>query len=95
MIYLSIALVISVLMNGLFFWYNRQVIKNLVYILENAKEFESIVNEFKEHLSSVYNRDTFYGDPTLEGLLEHTKDMVTVSDEMSARIKQILDWDQE
>ena len=95
MIYLSIALVISVLMNGLFFLYNRQVIKNLVYILENAKEFESIVNEFKEHLSGVYNRDTFYGDPTLEGLLEHTKDMVTVSDEMSARIKQILDWDQE
>ena len=95
MIYLSIVLVVSVLVNGLFFWYNRQVIKNLVYILENAKEFESIISEFKEHLSSVYSRDTFYGDPTLEELLKHTKDMVTVSDEMSARIKEILDWDQE
>lgn len=94
MIYVSVALALSVLLNGLFFWYNRQVIKNLVYILENVQEFGSIINEFKEHLSNVYKRDTFYGDPTLEGLLQHTKDMATVSDEMSTRIKEILDWDE-
>ena len=91
--YISASLVLSVFVNVILLWYNRQIIRNLLYILDTAKEFQSIVDEFKEHLDKVYNKDTFFGDPTLESLLEHTKGMVKVSDEISARIKEILDWD--
>jgi len=91
--YVSASLVLSVFVNVILFWYNRQIIRNLLYILDNAKEFQSIVDEFEEHLKNVYSKDTFFGDPTLENLLEHTKGMAKVSDEMSARIKEILDWD--
>ena len=30
------------------------------------------VAEYENHLSDVYGRDIFYGDATLEALLEHT-----------------------
>ena len=30
---------------------------------------------YETHLTEVYNRDTFYGDATLEKLLSHTSEM--------------------
>ena len=95
MIYLSVALAFSLAISIMFFWYNRQVIKNLAYILTNTREFNFILKEFREHLNGVYTKDTFYGDPTLEGLLEHTKDMVSVTDEMTNRLNEVLDIEQD
>ena len=31
------------------------------------------LTEFEEHLDSVYNRETFYGDTTLQNLLTHAR----------------------
>ena len=93
MIYLSVALAIFILISVVLFWYNRQVVQNLFYILDTCKEYNSIIQEFKSHLDEVYKKDTFYGDATLEGLLEHTKDMSSATEQISDRIKNVLDWE--
>ena len=35
----------------------------------------SSIKDFEEHLESVYNRETFYGDSTLQGLLAHAREL--------------------
>ena len=33
-----------------------------------------MVQGYQDHLENVYGLETFYGDSTLQGLLNHTKD---------------------
>ena len=41
------------------------------------KEALVALSDYQEHLEKVYKMDTFYGDSTLEGLLDHSKDIKT------------------
>jgi len=38
-------------------------------------EISENLKSFTEHLESVYSMDRFYGDGTLEGLLQHAKEI--------------------
>ena len=38
----------------------------------NIGDLVEIIESYRSHLKSVYELDTFYGDETLQGLLEHT-----------------------
>ena len=93
MIYLSVLLTISLIFNVVFYWYNRQIIKNLIFIMETTKEFTTLIHDYGEHLEKVYNKEAFYGDQVLEALLVHTKDMTKVAEEVEARINNIWDLD--
>ena len=54
--------------------FNYQYITGMVcpQINGEARSMLSSVVEYETHLNDVYGKDTFYGDPTLESLLEHT-----------------------
>tara|TARA_R100001509_G_scaffold164211_1_gene141001 strand:- start:2911 stop:3207 length:297 start_codon:yes stop_codon:yes gene_type:complete len=81
---LSIFLFLSVSINILFFWYIRNLLQYLKTTNEETKEVLIKISDFSEHLTTVYNRDIFYGDATLEALLLHTQEM---SEEMEAFVK--------
>jgi len=50
---------------------------NAVYTAsESSAEIFSLIDTFREHLSSVYEMPTFYGDETLKSLLDHTNEMI-------------------
>ena len=34
------------------------------------------INTFSEHLQIIYKQDTFYGEPTIERLIKHSKVLV-------------------
>ena len=68
-------LVISVGLNILGIWYVKELLKRFSYHGTLASHIYKSISTYEEHLSSVYNRDIFYGDSTLEGLLVHTKDL--------------------
>jgi len=77
-IVLGSGLVASVLFNIIMVWYaKRTLLKvNTVYTAsEEATDIFTMIDSFKEHLKTVYEMPTFYGDETLHGLLEHAKDM--------------------
>ena len=40
---------------------------------ESISEIFTRIDAFQDHLKTVYEMPTFYGDETLQGLLEHAK----------------------
>ena len=69
---LSLLLILSILLNVILFWYNRQVINKLLFVADNIGDTMGLMKEYHEHLESLYEMEMFYGDSTLRGLIDHT-----------------------
>tara|TARA_R110002020_G_scaffold100115_6_gene237052 strand:- start:340 stop:708 length:369 start_codon:yes stop_codon:yes gene_type:complete len=72
-------LFVSVVGNVILVGYARSTLAkiNTVYrASEETSEIFSMIDAFREHLNGVYEMPTFYGDETLKGLLEHSKQMI-------------------
>jgi len=69
------SMALSVSINILLVIYFRKVLGQLYIASEESAEIFTRIDTFKEHLESVYELPTFYGDDTLKGLLKHAKDM--------------------
>ena len=70
-IILSAILTLSVLLNIGMLIYARAAIVRIVAVSEELGDLQQMVNSFAGHLKTVYELDSFYGDETLHGLLEH------------------------
>lgn len=70
-IILSLILTLSALFNVGVFLYARGAILRLVSIAEELGDLRTMIGSFSAHLRSVYELETFYGDQTLQALLEH------------------------
>jgi hypothetical protein len=55
--------------------YIRDNIVKIFVISEESSEIFTRIDSFREHLQSVYELPTFYGDDTLGSLLEHARGM--------------------
>jgi len=76
---LSVIAGISVLINIFMFGYAKNIlvkIETVYNAAEASTEIFSLMDAFREHLSSVYEMPTFYGDETLKSLLDHTNEMI-------------------
>ena len=73
MITLSILLTISLVVNGLFFWYTRKLLEKLSVFTEGVIEFRLKLQELSKHLESVHQLEMFYGEPVLQRLIQHMK----------------------
>lgn len=74
--------VASVITNAILIWYVRKLIKQFADAIENAIGFQEFIDEYEAHLEVVLQMEAFSGEPTIENLLKHTKDM-------SAKLKEI------
>jgi hypothetical protein len=92
-IYITIA-VISVLFNVFFFWYVRSLLSRLYFIANNMDALVDETVSFRDHLRSVYELESFYGDDTLGGLIQHAKEYSEILSEFE-EIYTILDEDEE
>ena len=70
-------LVLSILLNIFFGWYGYLLLRKVLFASDNTSDILTEVERFKEHLNSVYELETFYGDQTLQGLLDHTNHLST------------------
>ena len=66
-------LVISVALNVLAFWFMRNLLTKLFFVSNNLGEVNDVMLRFSEHLEAVYSMETFYGDQTLQGLMQHSE----------------------
>ena len=71
-IIISIALTISLIFNGLMYWYSRQLTAKLAFIYDNIGDVSEIIANYRVHLKTVYSMEMFYGDETLKFLIDHT-----------------------
>ena len=72
---LSILLIFSIAISVLLVLYLRNVLSKLLFISENLGDLDQMITNFNNHLLSVYELETFYGDDTLHHLLEHVGDL--------------------
>ena len=72
-IILSIVLVMSLIFNGIMYWYSRQLTAKLAFIYDNIGDVSEIIANYRVHLKSVYSMEMFYGDETLKFLMDHTR----------------------
>tara|TARA_R110000824_G_scaffold45728_2_gene132061 strand:+ start:8423 stop:8782 length:360 start_codon:yes stop_codon:yes gene_type:complete len=68
---LSAVMTLSLLLNIGLFIYARAAIVRLLAVSEELSDLQRMVDSFARHLKTVYELDSFYGDETLHGLLEH------------------------
>ena len=75
------ALIASVGANILAFYYIRVVLAKLFYVGENLSDLVQMITSYRNHLKVIYEMEMFYGDETLQHLLEHTRSLHTVLEE--------------
>ena len=90
-LWLSIALIVSISVNILLFWFSKQQSRSLVYISENLGDLVEIIANYKEHLRKVYSLEMFYGDETLKYLMDHTVAVVKLLQEEYSDITSITE----
>lgn len=75
----------------LLIFYVRWLLKTIETMNEETKEVSSMIFDFAEHVKTVYELPLFYGDETLNSLLEHARAVVENINE----IDFILDEEEE
>tara|TARA_A100001015_G_C14845334_1_gene654209 strand:- start:259 stop:591 length:333 start_codon:yes stop_codon:yes gene_type:complete len=71
-IILTITATLSILINVGLVAYLRGVLVRLISISEELGDFQDIIDSYLSHLDDVYSLEMFYGDQTLQALLDHT-----------------------
>ena len=66
-------LVGSLIFNVVMFWYLRKLTQRLSFIYQNIGDVSDIIANYRVHLKSVYSMEMFYGDETLQYLMDHTR----------------------
>ena len=72
-IILTCVAALSMVLNLAVFVYARSAIARLLYVSEELGDLKMMVDSFSEHVSSLYELEMYYGDQTLEGLVEHAQ----------------------
>lgn len=69
-------LIISVLSNIVFVFYSRWLIKILRAREEDVNQLADNIAEYVGHVKAVHEMEMFYGDQTLQSLIQHGTSMV-------------------
>ena len=82
--FLYLFLSLSIAVNVLLIWYIRQVIRRVWGLSENMDEIVDILEEYSNHVQTVYEMETYHGDIVIDNLLKHSK---AVDDSLKAYIE--------
>ena len=74
-------LVVSAVLNIVALWFIGNLLTILLFVSCNLGEVNEVMLRFSEHLEAVHSMETFYGDQTLQALLEHSTLVVTMLQE--------------
>ena len=67
---------ISTIVNVMLVWYLRRIMKRSSLMYGVTTELLTALEDFSTHLDNVHELPLFYGDETLKGLLDHSKELV-------------------
>lgn len=71
---LLIALLITT--NIILAWYVKKLLNIISDTTEGIKDMKEALSAFSEHLQVVYKQETYYGEPTIERLIKHSKILI-------------------
>tara|TARA_B100000287_G_scaffold345864_1_gene333316 strand:- start:1236 stop:1622 length:387 start_codon:yes stop_codon:yes gene_type:complete len=68
-------LYLSTVTNFLLLWLLRRTYKQINETNEDMNTLFDNTSSFLEHLERIYGMEMYYGDQTLQGLIEHSREM--------------------
>ena len=66
---------VSLAFTATMIWYVRAILLRLYRFQVLHENASGQINSFSEHLNSVHEMQMFYGEPTLQALIEHSKEL--------------------
>jgi low affinity Fe/Cu permease len=75
MVFLSTVAAVLVALVGVLIWYSVLSTKQLLSLSEDLESLSEFIEEYRVHLETIYNMETFYGEPIIQNLIAHTKDV--------------------
>ena len=57
-------------------WYAIRLSRTLMYFSENMNDLLDSLDEYSNHVKSVYGLESYYGDQVLHNLLKHSQNIV-------------------
>ena len=88
-------LVFSILMNCFLVWYVIQLLRRFLAVSDNLENFFSLIEEYMEHVKIVHDLERFYGDSTLQNLMNHSKAMVNAAHDLRLVYDENYEFDEE
>ena len=76
--FVIIGLLIVNIFSGL---YCRFLLKNLVSLSESTKDMRVMFDGFRSHVESLHEMEMFYGDQTLQAMIDHANFVVEQIDQ--------------
>ena len=73
---IELALVLSVVFNCVLLFYAIRIARRLLVVASNMDSIMEVMTVFKEHVEQVHEAEMFYGDQTLQALIQHSKDVI-------------------
>lgn len=73
MIILSLTLILSIIINILFGWYIKMLLRKIETFTDGIIDFNIKVQSLSDHLEKVHELEMFYGEPVLQQLIKHMK----------------------
>ena len=73
---LPFALYLSIIINIVFVWYTRNNLASLEEVTEDLVDTLEIIESFSNHLDQLHELETFYGDETLQALINHSREVI-------------------
>ena len=86
-----LALVVSFGVNILLLRLAMWQSKDLANVSDNLGDLVEIIDNYRKHLSDVYQLDSFYGDETLQSLMTHTNAVRALLEEQYGDVINITD----
>lgn len=90
-VWLGVALAISAFLNVVFYWLIREQSSRLSVVADNSSDLIELISSFRNHIKAVYSLDSFYGDETLGGLLEHSRALTLILEEQYGDIAALAE----
>ena len=70
---LGMILTLSLAINVVLFMYSRNITRKLGMIANEIADLRDATTSFANHVRSVYELEMFYGDQTLQALMDHAR----------------------
>ena len=98
MILLSVILALSIVINIVLGWYLFRLLKRFLFLSDNLDDLFDQLDGYTLHIENVHSLETFYGEPVLQNLMNHSKEVVDYIDDFRNDFddtKDVLEDDEE
>ena len=80
---ISILLILSLITNAFLVWYLYRFFIRYSDLVSLVEDLQFKIFYFSKHLESLYELETYYGEPTVQKLIEHSKVLLSSFDEFN------------